>query len=153
MEGPAIEERIGNSPVAPHFSQQIRPDSLNIFFRQLRHPRMASDNSPRHDRRNLAIQRQPTAQVKQLHEVRHAEVRHLVTVRLLWVVGDVRGWRASGHESMARNMDVGVQVLVVIGRRGVLKRLVAADAEKLHVVHAGALETRDAYARSVSGDV
>jgi hypothetical protein len=124
------DEQKVNLPIAPDFRQQIFLDILNVLRRQLAEPLVLHDHSPSHNRCDLAVERKSIAQIEQLHEIAHADFRHLVRVLLLRFVCDVVFRRTGRHEGVSAN--------------GLVGTVVGAHHQVLHVVHAGALETEDA---------
>jgi hypothetical protein len=131
-------------PIAPALVQQARLQLLQIFLTKLAQSRIHQHRHPCHNRRDLAIaiHWQAIAQLEQIRQsTRTQAVGHFVAVGLGGLVHDVRVCGRGGHEGVPGH----VLVVGVVGGfervvEGLVRGVVRADEQVLHVFHAGAFE-------------
>lgn len=113
-------------PVTTDFGEQLCLHDFDLVLGQILEVDILNYFRPSHNRRNLPVKRQTIAEIQQLHQVWHRDIRHLMWVLFFRALRNVRiRWRRS-HQCVSANCFL---------------RVVRAYHEELHVIHAGALET------------
>lgn len=119
---------MANLPVAANLGHQDILDVLEILRLEIREVWVADDESPSHDRSDLAVKRQAVGEVEESEEIAAVHILFdLMRIVNIRVLGQVARRRQSGHERVTGHVLVAV---------------FGAKAEHLHMVHARPLETK-----------